>query len=72
MSFTEQAFVFPCAGERLLGIVTMPECPRATGVLLVVGGPQYRVGSHRQFLLLSRALAECWIPRNALRLSGHG
>ena len=58
MSFTEQAFVFPCAGETLLGIVTMPECPRATGVLLVVGGPQYRVGSHRQFLLLSRALAE--------------
>ena len=27
------------------------------GVLIVVGGPQYRVGSHRQFLLLSRRLA---------------
>jgi len=29
----------------------------ACGVLIVVGGPQYRVGSHRQFLLLSRRLA---------------
>lgn len=58
MSFTEQAFVFPCAGEGLLGIVAKPECPQPTGVLMVVGGPQYRVGSHRQFLLLSRALAE--------------
>jgi exosortase A-associated hydrolase 1 len=28
------------------------------GVLLVVGGPQYRVGSHRQFVLIARALAE--------------
>jgi exosortase A-associated hydrolase 1 len=27
-------------------------------VLLVVGGPQYRVGSHRQFALLARRLAE--------------
>lgn len=28
-----------------------------TGVLIIVGGPQYRVGSHRQFVKLSRALA---------------
>jgi exosortase A-associated hydrolase 1 len=27
-------------------------------VLVVVGGPQYRVGSHRQFVLMARALAE--------------
>lgn len=27
------------------------------GVVVVVGGPQYRVGSHRQFTLLARALA---------------
>jgi len=58
MSFVEQAFAFPCAGEQLLGIVALPDHPGATGILLVVGGPQYRVGSHRQFLLLSRTLAE--------------
>ncbi|MCS6944099.1 MAG: hydrolase 1, exosortase A system-associated, partial [Sutterellaceae bacterium] len=27
------------------------------GVIVVVGGPQYRVGSHRQFVLLARAMA---------------
>lgn len=70
MSFTEHAFVFPCAGERLLGIVTVPERSRATGVLMVVGGPQYRVGSHRQFLLLSRALANAGYP--ALRFDYRG
>ena len=35
-----------------------PDAPAASlGVLIVVGGPQYRVGSHRQFVLLARALA---------------
>ena len=58
LTFTDQAVMFPCAGEKLLGIFTVPELPRETGILIVVGGPQYRVGSHRQFLLLSRALAE--------------
>jgi len=31
-------------------------------VIIVVGGPQYRVGSHRQFLLLARALAAAGYP----------
>lgn len=57
MSFSEQAISFSCGGEALLGIVATPEQPRSTGVVIMVGGPQYRVGSHRQFLLLSRALA---------------
>lgn len=72
MSFTERAFVFPCAGETLFGIVTMPERPQATGVLLVVGGPQYRVGSHRQFLLLSRALADAGYPAMRFDYRGMG
>jgi len=32
------------------------------GVLIVVGGPQYRVGSHRQFVLMARGLATAGIP----------
>ena len=32
------------------------------GVLIVVGGPQYRVGSHRQFTLLARDLAAHGVP----------
>jgi exosortase A-associated hydrolase 1 len=48
-----------CSGERMLGIISTPTTgPYAdVGVLIVVGGPQYRVGSHRQFVRLARALA---------------
>ncbi len=57
MSFTERAVVFDCEGEQLVGIVAAPASPNRVGVLIVVGGPQYRVGSHRQFVLLARSLA---------------
>lgn len=62
MSVSEKAIVFTCDGEQLLGIVGVPEVAETTGVLIVVGGPQYRVGSHRQFLLLSCALAVAGYP----------
>ena len=32
------------------------------GLLVIVGGPQYRVGSHRQFTLMARALAAEGFP----------
>jgi exosortase A-associated hydrolase 1 len=35
----------------------VPPQPAQRGVLIVVGGPQYRAGSHRQFTLLARSLA---------------
>ena len=57
MNYTEEAILFACAGETLAGILANPENPVQTGVVVIVGGPQYRVGSHRQFVLLSRALA---------------
>jgi exosortase A-associated hydrolase 1 len=57
MGFEEQAVSFPCQGDRLYGILSMPEGPCDRGVLIVVGGPQYRAGSHRQFTLLARSLA---------------
>lgn len=57
MNYTEETAVFACAGDTLLGILAIPETPADTGVIVIVGGPQYRVGSHRQFVLLSRALA---------------
>jgi uncharacterized protein len=56
--FVEQATAFSCHEETLIGILSMPENKHArVGVLIVVGGPQYRVGSHRQFVQLARALA---------------
>lgn len=54
---SETPLIFDCAGERLVGILHRPERPRATAVAIVVGGPQYRVGAHRSFLRLARALA---------------
>jgi uncharacterized protein len=52
----EEAFCFECRGERLVGILNRPAEPREIGLVIVVGGPQYRVGSHRQFALLARHL----------------
>lgn len=51
--------MFDAGGARLVGIVTEPasDVRSKLGVLIVVGGPQYRVGSHRQFVHLARALA---------------
>ena len=57
VSYEERPFFFACGGESLLGIVAAPPAPAEVGVLVIVGGPQYRVGSHRQFVLLARALA---------------
>ncbi|MDX1657109.1 MAG: hydrolase 1, exosortase A system-associated, partial [Candidatus Competibacteraceae bacterium] len=56
------AFTFPCRGAQLPGIPHpgAPGAPR--GLLVVVGGPQYRVGSHRQFVLLARYLAAAGVP----------
>ena len=54
----ETPVVFECAGEPLIGVLAVPASPAAVGVVIVVGGPQYRVGSHRQFVELSRGLAE--------------
>jgi len=58
MSMVERAVVFECRGEELVGVVSEPVVSRGVGVLIVVGGWQYRVGSHRQFVLLARHLAE--------------
>lgn len=62
---TEQALAFACQGEELLSIYSVPAPtapPAATGVVIIVGGPQYRAGSHRQFVLLARALAAAGYP----------
>ena len=72
MKYIEHAVVFNCATCRLLGIATIPEPSTETGVLIVVGGPQYRAGSHRQFTLLARQLAEQGIPSLRFDYRGMG
>lgn len=64
------ALSFDCAGDTLFGVASVPRAPAARGVVIVVGGPQYRAGSHRQFTLLARTLAQQGIA--ALRFDVRG
>jgi uncharacterized protein len=58
VNYSEKAVVFDCDGEPLIGVLSIPPTAARRGVVIVVGGPQYRAGSHRQFTLLARALAD--------------
>lgn len=60
MSVQERAITIRGPEADMLGIVSQPAAGQPTsdtGVVIVVGGAQYRVGSHRQFILLARHLA---------------
>ncbi|MGF1630365.1 MAG: hydrolase 1, exosortase A system-associated [Kiloniellaceae bacterium] len=61
-SLNEEAVVFSCADQRLVGILHHAEAASKVGILIVTGGPQYRIGSHRQFLLLARSFAAAGVP----------
>lgn len=62
MSARTLPLAFDCAGEATIGMLHLPERCGAVGVLIIVGGPQYRVGSHRQFVMLARQLAAAGYP----------
>lgn len=71
----EQPVTFECQGERLLGVVSAPEgAPGAgdLGVVIVVGGPQVRTGSHRQFVQLAWHLAAQGLPTLRFDVRGMG
>jgi exosortase A-associated hydrolase 1 len=70
----EQPVCIESQGQRLIGVLHRPEGARrpAPAVIVVVGGPQYRVGSHRQFVLLARMLARHGIPVLRFDLAGMG
>lgn len=70
---SEQFISEPCGDSILSAILHLPESHQHhTGVLILVGGPQYRVGSHRQFVKLSRALAAQGIASLRLDATGMG
>jgi len=58
----EIPLVFKCGADDLIGILHLPENSGKRGILIVVGGPQYRVGSHRLFVDVARSLAHAGIP----------
>lgn len=64
--------IFKCHTSRLIGILHKPNSRKRYGVVVVVGGPQYRVGSHRQFVLLARFLAERGFPTLRFDYAGMG
>lgn len=58
-----ESLVFHCQGSALVGILHRAADERSdVAVLVVVGGPQYRVGSHRQFVSSARSLAAAGFP----------
>ncbi len=72
----EEALGFRCGDTPLWGVLTRP-APAATetpkmAVVIAVGGPQYRVGSHRQFVLLARRLAQHGFPTLRFDYQGMG
>ena len=66
----EQAMMLPVADQSLAAVLSPGSA--STGLLLVVGGPQYRVGSHRQFVKLCRAAAANRIPAFRFDVAGMG
>jgi exosortase A-associated hydrolase 1 len=54
--------VFSCEGDELVAMLHTTTPDATKGVLVVVGGPQYRAGSHRQFVHLARHLAAGGYP----------
>ena len=74
---TPQEHALPISGDgfEMLGILSRPSPGKPvqrTAILIVVGGAQYRVGSHRQFVLLARCLAEAGYPVLRFDLPGMG
>lgn len=62
MQYEDIALTFLCQNARLTGILSKPRQATTRGILFIVGGPQYRIGSHRQFTLLARQLAGQGLP----------
>ena len=68
----ERALTFTCGGDTLYGIVSPVAGDCRRGVLVVVGGPQYRIGSNRQFTLLARSLQKDGIAAMRFDYRGMG
>lgn len=71
----EEVVRFSCGPAQLWGICARPPAgatQQPVAVVIAVGGPQYRVGSHRQFTLLARRLAAAGFPSLRFDCRGMG
>lgn len=65
--------VFACQGEELSGVLHRGNLASTVGIVIVVaGGPQYRAGAHRQFVMLARMFAGRGYPVLRFDLRGMG
>ncbi|KGJ92728.1 hydrolase 1, exosortase A system-associated [Colwellia psychrerythraea] len=73
---SEQGVVFNSNGKQLVAIEHLPELVEQEkpkkGMIIVVGGPQTRVGSHRLFVYLARTLAKKGVTVFRFDYSGAG
>ena len=74
MTFKETAFTFTNQAQNaLIGIIHQPDnCQSRVGLMIVVGGPQYRIGAHRQYIHLARHAAKEGIPAMRFDYQGIG
>lgn len=73
----EAPLLFACHSDTLVGVLAQPAgtpvpAPSDLGVVIVVGGPQMRAGSHRQFVDWARALANAGFPCLRFDVRGMG
>lgn len=75
MNLVETPTAVVCEGDTMLGVLAGPAglpAPHDLAVVFVVGGPQYRVGSHRQFVQLAREMASAGYPTLRFDVRGMG
>lgn len=59
----EKPVVIESCGQPLVGMLHPAPGAQRLGVLMIVaGGPQYRIGGHRQLLLWARRISSCGFP----------
>jgi exosortase A-associated hydrolase 1 len=70
----EEPITILCAGDVLQGILARPSSgsERDVAIVIIVGGPQYRIGSHRQFTQFARAVARAGYPVLRFDVRGMG
>jgi exosortase A-associated hydrolase 1 len=71
MAASVEAKVLECMAEPIIAILH-PVPAADVGVVIIVGGPQFRVGSHRQFVLTARGLAAAGISVLRFDVRGMG
>jgi uncharacterized protein len=71
----DHALAFACEGEQLIGVLSTDvhgSRDASAALLVVVGGPQVKSGSHRQFTTLCRHVAESGVPAMRFDVRGMG